>query len=189
MVKQMVEVTIEVTQFCEEKCEVCSSSATPEGKSLPYEQIEKFLLLHKNIDRINVSGGEPLSHPEIYKILKLCYAITENVWIYTNMIRNIIYNAEVLSRNRSTCPKIRVEANVIVLPGRKICIPDEVDKVHLLKYIRTGRFDDMMFNDVPITVSHNFFEECDHNCGKCDNILLQADGKVVPAPCKKDYKK
>jgi hypothetical protein len=185
----LVEVTIEITQFCEEDCEVCSSSATPEGKPLPFEEIEKFLLLHKDIDRINISGGEPLSHPDIYRILKLCYTITENVWLYTNMIRNIIYNAEVLSRNRQTCPKIRVEANVLVLPGRKICIPDEVDKVHLLKYIRTGRYDDMMIRDVPISVSHNFFEECDHNCGKCENVLLQADGKVVPAPCKKDYGK
>ena len=183
----MVEITIEITQFCQEGCIVCSSSATPQGKHLSYEEIKHFLNIQSNIHRINISGGEPLSHPDIYNILKLCYSITENTWLYTNMIRNIIYNANVLSRHRGYCPKIRVEANVLIYPGFEISIPHDVDKIHLLKFVPTGRYNKDIKN-IPITASHNFFEDCDHNCENCDNVLLQADGKVVPAPCKKDYK-
>jgi len=28
---------------------------------------------------------------------------------------------------------------------------------------------------------------CDNNCDTCQHTLLQADGKIVEAPCKKDY--
>jgi len=176
----MVEVTIEITQFCEEECSVCSSSATPEGKHLSFRRIKEFLRHQSDIKRINVSGGEPLAHPDIYKILKFCYGITDNTWVYTNMIKNIIFNANVLN-------EVGVETNLLIVPGNIVCVPEHVDKIHLLKFVPTGRYPEYV-EDIPITASHNFFEDCGHDCTKCDNVLLQADGKIVSAPCKKEYK-
>lgn len=141
------------------------------------------------ITRINISGGEPLAHPDLYKILKKCYSLTPNVYLYTNMVRNIIYNANVAyKRDGGYCRKVNVEANVLIVPGEEIYIPDNVDKVHLLKLTKSGRANPPIKPE--ITASHNFFDKsCEHDCEHCNNRVLQADEKIVPAPCKKEYGK
>lgn len=93
-----MEYTLEITQYCEHNCPYCSSNATTQGQHVPLEKILEFLEennINEN-DRINISGGEPLAHPQFYKILQECYKRTKNVWVYTNAIRNIKYNAHVL---------------------------------------------------------------------------------------------
>ena len=173
-----MEVTIEITKFCENMCEYCSTNATPEGEHLDIEAISKFLSSIKldPIDRINISGGEPLAHPDFYAILKLCEAYTDNVWVYTNALKQIIYNADVIG-------EIEVHANVCLVPGKLSYLPQKADKVHLLKLIKQGRAEDMDAGN--FQVSGNL-KGCDA-CSKCDHLLLQADGKIVDAPCKKDY--
>ena len=174
-----MEVTVEITQWCPYDCDYCSSNASDKGEHLDYETIEKFLNKHAHeITRINISGGEPLAHPAFFRILWYCKEITTNTWVYTNMLTNIIFNSHILEG-------ICVEANVCVVPGRKNYIPKNVDKVHLLKLVHHGRAKNLPKQE--ITVSHNFESDCSHNCEDCKNILLQADGKVVEAPCKKDY--
>ncbi len=170
-----MELTIEITQYCEHGCDYCSTNATEKGEHLPLETIKEFLEKHKNINRINISGGEPLAHPEFYKILSYCREITCNVWVYTNALDKIIYNTDVVE-------EIEVEANVCLVPNRDIYIPKNVQKTHLLQLIPQGRAKNM--KPGRYHVSSNI---TGHNCHKCQHQLLQADGKISPAPCKKEY--
>jgi len=175
------EVTIEITQYCNYNCDYCSSNATINGKYLPKKRILKFLNKVKKgeeIFRINISGGEPISHPDFYEILMYCYNITANVWIYTNVIRQIIYNSDIVK-------ELKVEANVCLAPGHFIYIPKNVNKVHLLKLVRQGRA--INYREVNMSVSSNLLKE-HNNCDNCNHILLQADGQIVESPCKKKYK-
>jgi len=183
----MTEVTIEITQYCPFNCNYCSSNASETGEPLSIEVIEKFLDEIKDkeivdiplniITRINISGGEPLSHPNFYRILKKCYSITPNVWVYTNALSNIIFNSDILKG-------INIESNTVIIPGKEHYIPDKVNRVHLLKLIKQGRA--KSFDKLPeITVSRNFYDPA--RCDTCEHILLQADSHIVTAPCKKEY--
>ncbi len=176
-----MEVTIEITKYCPHYCEYCSTNASEDGEHLSYEAVASFLddiIAHNYyINRINISGGEPLAHPEFYKILQTCYSITDNVWVYTNALKKIIYNADIIR-------EIKVHANVCLVPGQHVYLPKNVDQVHLLKLINQGRAEYMDVGN--FSVSGNL-KGCDA-CKECLHALLQADGKIVSAPCKKDYK-
>lgn len=173
-----MEVTIEITQYCPNKCPECSSAASPEGKHLPYEKIIEFLTEQTDIERINISGGEPVAHPRFWDILQYCYILCNDVRVYTNAFRHIMFNSKIIRG-------LKVEANVCVVPGQSIYVPttDEADEVHLLKFIPQGR--GKFIKTQNIVVSRNFWDP--GHCDKCAHTLLQADGKVVTAPCRKTY--
>jgi hypothetical protein len=171
-----MEVTVEITSYCPNNCDYCSTNATDNGRHISYAEVEGFLQRVENIDRINISGGEPLAHPEFYDILQLCKSYTKNVWVYTNALDKIIYNSDVVK-------EIEVHANVCLVPGRRVYLPKNADQVHLLKLIPQGRAVDMDAGN--FSVSGNL-KGCDA-CDSCDHILLQADGKIMQAPCKKKY--
>ncbi len=172
-----MEITIEITQYCPNRCSYCSSNASPKGKHLETKKILLFLKEQKNVTRINISGGEPLAHPDFYKILQTCYLITSNVYVYTNAIRQLIFNSDIVK-------EVSVEANVCIVPGRTAYIPEKVGKVHLLKLVHQGRAKKLPKTE--IRVSSNF-ESCSGKCSECTHILLQADGQIVKAPCNKKY--
>jgi hypothetical protein len=177
-----VEYTIEITQYCENGCVYCSSDATEEGQHLPFETVIGFLKSHKitHADRINISGGEPLAHPQFWEILQLCKSLTPNVWVYTNALQQIKYNAQVLTQG------IRVEANYCLYPGcfeRPTKILDGT-KINLLKFIPQGRGADLTVPE--ISVSRNLRGES--GCIACNHVLLQANARIVKSPCCKSYK-
>lgn len=132
------------------------------------------------ITRINISGGEPLSHPQFYGIYCLCKSYTDNVWVYTNALDHIMYNTDIIK-------EVKVEANVCLVPGKDVYIPKNVDKVHLLQLIPQGRARGMI--PANISVSSNLLpkDAGGHNCNNCGHILLQANRKVMDSPCKKCY--
>lgn len=176
-----MEVTIEITDHCPNHCDYCSTEAAPgKSKHVHPADIEFFLTnvieSGKRISRINISGGEPLSHPNFYVILQLCKTFTDDVWVYTNAITQILYNTDIVK-------EIKVEANACLVPGRNVYIPKNVDKVHLLQLVPQGRAKDM--RPAKFHVSGNIIGE--HKCAECNHMLLQADGKIMEAPCKKDY--
>jgi organic radical activating enzyme len=177
-----MEITIEITQFCENHCDYCSTNASPEGEHLPFEKIKKFFvdlndkLIDDELLRINISGGEPLAHPEFYKILRFCESCCKDVRVYTNALKNIIYNTAVIK-------EIIVEANVCLVPGRYVYLPHRAYKTHLLQLVPQGKAKDMDAGNYHVSSN---ITGC--GCDKCDHVLLQADGKIVKAPCKKDYK-
>ncbi len=176
-----MEVTIEITNYCPNKCDYCSTHASRRGHlKVTQEEINIFLnktSSENDITRINISGGEPLSHPDFYEILCLCKSYTKNVWVYTNAIKQIIYNTDIVK-------EIKVEANVCLTPGREVYIPENADKVHLLQLVKQGRAKDMV--PANIKVSGNIPRN-DCSCDNCKHLVLQANRKAVLGPCRKDY--
>ena len=175
----MTEITLEITQYCPNECPYCSTNASPDGQPLNKNIILKFLEREDckgKIERINISGGEPLSHPDFYEILRVCYCYTKNVWVYTNALTQIIYNADIIN-------EIKIEANVCIAHGKQVYIPKHVNKVHLLKLVQQGRGKKFEYQN--ISASGNFFHE--RNCKDCNHITLQADGQITTSPCKKTY--
>jgi hypothetical protein len=169
------EITIEITQYCPFNCKYCSSNAGIEGEHLSFDIIDSFLKTqcsyYKSLEdlQINISGGEPLSHPRFYDILNLCKRYTANVWVYTNALSKIRFNADILPDG------IRVEGTVVIKPGSII---PPCDHVHLLNLIPQGRAKNI--KPMPANISGA-------NCKDCKHILLQADGQVVKGPCRKEY--
>jgi len=166
----VTEATIEITQYCPYgDCDYCSSNAGLEGEHLPFGRL----------DILNVSGGEPMFHPSIGEILWQARIKAKKVKLYTNMIDCIIYNTDKVK-------DIEIEANVCMVAGRKRYLPKPIIKVktHLLKLVHQGRGKNLPEQD--IVVSRNFWDIS--HCDECNHILLQADGQVVEAPCKKSYR-
>ncbi len=176
-----MEFTIEITQYCDNGCDYCSTDASEDGQHLSLDTIRNFFRRYYNVvSRINISGGEPLAHPEFYRILKHCKQITDNVWVYTNALDKIIYNTDIVK-------EITVEANVCLVLGRSVYLPENVDKTHLLQLIPQGKAKGMASGNYH--VSSNIARQNDHghDCSTCKHLLLQANGKIVDAPCRKDY--
>jgi len=175
-----MELTIEITDYCPHECEYCSTYASHRGyNKLTQREINEFLnkFDREEIIRINISGGEPLSHPDFYEILCLCKSYTKNVWVYTNAINQIMYNTDIVK-------EVKVEANVCLTPGNEVYIPKNADKVHLLQLVKQGRAHDM--EPANVVASGNIPKsEC--SCENCGHIVFQANHKVVGPPCKKNY--
>ena len=175
-----MEVTVEITDYCPNNCEYCSTNAgVDKNKMLSTSEVEAFLIdvsKTNDINRINISGGEPLANPEFYSILQICKTFTDNVWIYTNAITQILYNTNIVK-------EVKVEANACLMPGREVYIPENANKVHLLQLVPQGRAKDM--KPAKFHVSGNILGQ--HKCAECKHRLLQADGKIVKAPCEKEY--
>jgi MoaA/NifB/PqqE/SkfB family radical SAM enzyme len=73
-VAEYVDLCFEVTRRCSISCENCFADAgqDPGLPSLSWNYIfQKLRLVHPDIVRVVISGGEPLLHPEIGKILEL----------------------------------------------------------------------------------------------------------------------
>jgi len=177
-----MEVTIEITNYCPNNCDYCSTNAGPNcNNELGIPEIVEFLdgaCRKYYVNRINISGGEPLAHPNFYDILNICKSHTDNVWVYTNAITQIMYNTDIIE-------EIKVEANVCLAPGKSSYIPSNVDKVHLLQLVSQGRAKNM--KPANLKVSGNITKSECRSCADCKHILLQADRKVVAAPRKKNY--
>jgi len=136
------------------------------ARFLPYEVIrtdlEREVIERGRFDRIILSGGEPLAHPRFYHILTLCEANADDVVVYSNAIRHIVYNAGVIDG-------IYVEANLTVLPN--------VEKLHILKRVAQGR----EAKRPEVKLSSNW----DGDCSKeCEHVVVRPDSSLG-RPCLK----
>ena len=159
----MKEITIELTNYCNHNCLYCSSNAITDRNKAIFIDIAtvKLRIEGKQYDRINLSGGEPLSHPRFYDILELCKLNAKDVIVYTNALNHIRYNANVLDG-------IYLEANITILP--------EIDQIHILRRIKQGK----ERNRPEVHLSNNF--ECD--C-ECEHIVVLPNGEIGKTPCNK----
>lgn len=157
------EITIELTNFCPHRCSYCSSSTTDDRAGATYISVAlaRSLVEGKGYDRINLSGGEPLAHPQFYNILEMCKANAKDVVVYTNALTHVRYNANVIDG-------IYLEANLTLVP--------EVDKVHILRRVKQGR----EANRPEVHLSGNYAREC-----ACDHRVVLPVGEVVLTPCNK----
>lgn len=159
----MKELTIEITNYCPHECKYCSSKTTRNRDAIFIDKSVVLRFLYKKrFDRINISGGEPLAHPDFYKILAWCKHAAKDVVVYTNALTHIRYNANVIDG-------IYLEANLTVLSN--------VKQVHILKRIQQGREK----TRPEVHFSRNFTADC-----KCDHKILLPDGSIGKAPCNKE---
>lgn len=163
----MTELTVEITDFCPHSCSYCSSEAGPSKRTFLSIGKIKTILGKKTWDVINISGGEPLAHPDFWKILQFCKtkvtARTGVVTVYTNALESIRYNASVI-------PGVRVEANLAVIPG--------TSKVHVLKMVNQG----CEARKPEVHFSRNWLKL---GCKGCQHAVIRPDGKMVASPCRK----
>lgn len=160
------EITFELTNYCPENCNYCSSKTTnniTEAIFLDIKIIKEYLKGNR-YEHIILSGGEPLAHPQFYNIFNLCKQHTEDVIVYSNLITHRIYNANVIDG-------VYLEANITLLP--------ETSKIHILKRIKQGR----EANRPEVHISRNYIEDC-----SCEHRVIIPDGTTTLTPCNKDSK-
>ena len=159
----MKEITLEITNFCPHGCKFCSSDAIDEWAEADFLSLGTIVAkLHgKHYDRINISGGEPLAHPDFYHIHTICALHADDVTVYSNTIKHLIYNAHVIDG-------VYLEANLTLTP--------ETDKIHVLRRVKQGK----EANRPEVHLSRNHREDC-----ACDHRVLRYDGKWVRTPCNK----
>jgi pyruvate-formate lyase-activating enzyme len=160
----MSELTIELTNYCEHGCKFCSSNSVSdpdEAEWITYERVEE-LLKGKKYDHIILSGGEPLSHQRFYDIYKLCEKHADDVVVYSNLIKHLVYNVHVIDG-------VYLEAKVTPVAGTK--------RLSVLKRVEQGA----EATRPEVTFSRNY--EC--NGCDCGNKVVKPNGSVSPSPCRK----
>ncbi len=157
------EITFEITNYCPHECKYCSSNTTSNFKKANF--IDKSIILKylhkKRFNRINISGGEPLSHPDFYQIYNWCKSVSNDVVVYSNLITHRIYNANVIDG-------VYLEANITLLP--------ETDKIHILRRVKQGR----ELNRPEVCLSRNYKQDC-----TCNHRVMTPEGIIVLTPCNK----
>lgn len=84
------EISLEITYNCCQRCIFCSSSAacpSPLKNELHTKEIEKLLhecaMSERSLTNFSISGGEPLMHKDIYKIMKYASDLGYTNLLYT----------------------------------------------------------------------------------------------------------
>ena len=77
---------INITNACNAKCEFCLNACNQDIGKLNLIELKSILdLVHKNISRISISGGEALLYPkELEELLKLVQTYNKNIIVNTN---------------------------------------------------------------------------------------------------------
>lgn len=158
------EITFELTDYCNHHCKYCSSNSIDNIKKATFLEFRRIgeLLDGKFYERIILSGGEPLSHPNFFNIALLCKEHSNDVIVYTNLLTHVIFNVNVIE-------DIIVEANLTV--------QDNVRRIHVLKRVEQGREKERP----DVHFSRNWTQDCD-----CDKIVVIPDGSIVKSPCRKE---
>lgn len=79
--------TIEITELCNLKCIYCYNEASPnKGRHMTLENILKVfkILSEHGVTVIEISGGEPMIHPQIVEILKAAFEYFDWVAVISN---------------------------------------------------------------------------------------------------------
>lgn len=84
---------LQVTEKCNLNCKHCFVSSTDVGREISYSDIEKYILpsmLDAKVSKVTLTGGEPLLHKDILKIINL---LSNN-----NIIVSVCTNASLITR-------------------------------------------------------------------------------------------
>ncbi len=158
------EITIELTNYCVHRCRFCSTNITNDREKAYFLDINRIaeVLNGRRFEHIILSGGEPLAHPNFYDVYKLCEDHTEDVVVYSNLIKHRVYNLHVIDG-------VYLEANVTPTP--------ETDKIHVLRRVKQGKES----KRPEVHLSRNHFEDC-----ACEHRVIRSDGVIVSQPCNKN---
>lgn len=159
----MNEITFELTDYCKYDCNYCSSNSVDDISEATFLDTTTILreIVENDYDRIILSGGEPLAHPNFYKILQACKRHADDVIVYTNELTHIGYNPNVIDG-------IYVEAN--------LTITDDTDEVKVLKRVQQGKEK----GRPEVSYSSNWDEDC-----SCEDRVVRPSGEKTRHPCDK----
>lgn len=158
------EVTFELTNYCPFNCTYCSSAITNNFKGAEWEELDDLMRELGIIPPefvVHISGGEPLFHRDIGRILYECvynrrFARTV---LHTNLITEIAYNARI-------CEGIRTHGYLT---------PLNLDELHIVKRCPQGRE-----AGIPLVhISSNYYKDC-----QCNHRTWRA-GAWFKTPCNK----
>jgi len=94
----LIDLTLEITKNCPMRCILCSSDGgEPLSNEFDIDEIKEIVSQAKSIgvNKISLSGGEPLTYPYIFDICKFITSLNINISIYT--CGNILTNDNSLS--------------------------------------------------------------------------------------------
>lgn len=85
-IPEIMNINLELTDQCNEKCVHCYNGHPTESNFLHYETFIKILeeLKRERVNQITLTGGEPLLHPNIKEILELCFYNKMSITLLTN---------------------------------------------------------------------------------------------------------
>ena len=89
MRRELIDLTVEVTQRCPNSCLFCSSLSHPNSRvQVSLEDVCSVArqAASLGLERISISGGEPLCHPKLCDILSELYQLGLQVSLYTTGI-------------------------------------------------------------------------------------------------------
>jgi len=75
-------VQVELTEACNLKCKFCYNSQKPKYSDRIFEILET--LSKQGVMQVNLTGGEPLKHPQFFDILKKACSLFPNVILLSN---------------------------------------------------------------------------------------------------------
>lgn len=90
---------LSITNYCNFSCVYCSNEGQRKsnlsfiGIDFFEKLAEKIIEENIYIRKLNITGGEPLLHPQFFKIVKICTQISEAVTINTN---GVLLNREII---------------------------------------------------------------------------------------------
>ena len=88
----------EIIKTCPNNCLFCSScSGLQETEIISFELFKKtidYLILNGGIEEISISGGEPLLHPDLFKIIRYCKKNNIRTVLFTSGIKRRIHFTE-----------------------------------------------------------------------------------------------
>jgi len=108
-----VHVTIELTDKCNLHCEYCYRESGPErGFYLKHPKEVLFKLHSDGIKIVELSGGEPLLHPDFFEILKTATGLFEHISLLTN---GTLLDTQILDFIKENAPKISLQISLPTL--------------------------------------------------------------------------
>lgn len=73
---------VELTEACNLRCRFCYNSQQPRYNKRIFEMLDK--LAEQGVMQVNLTGGEPLAHPQFFEILEKACELFPNVVILSN---------------------------------------------------------------------------------------------------------
>ncbi len=89
-----IKIMLQITEKCNMNCEHCFVKSTKFGKIMHFESIKNIILpifVSNNVKKVTLTGGEPLTHPNIKEIIHLFLENNISVSVCTNGL-NITYD-------------------------------------------------------------------------------------------------
>jgi radical SAM protein with 4Fe4S-binding SPASM domain len=144
-------ISIELTDRCNLLCKHCSTEASPDKNTfISYDSFERLLYSGKELgaDCLSLSGGEPLLHPEIEKMVKKASDLNYNINIYTS---GVMKNNNVISEKRLLFLKKNVDTLIFSVFSDENNLHDYITGIK-------GSFNTTI-NSIEATLEHNINTE------------------------------